>query len=174
MALQARVIAVRSAASSSLGNNDADRSRSSRGGSVSDERREQAVGQLKVSVALVFLERPAHPDRTPVLVEVADLGRLKLADARAALVDDEQRQHVVPWQHIGDALDMFGKRWRDMRLAFLRQLDTLVARRVRVDLVVVERLRECVLGFLNRLALGCGRAPGSRWAVQGSNLRPWD
>ena len=48
---------------------------------------------------------------------------------------------------------MLGERRRDVRLAFLRQLDPLVAGDVRVDRVEVERLREHGARLADRLAL---------------------
>ena len=45
-----------------------------------------------------------------------------LAHARAALVDDEEREHVVARQYLRDALDMLGERRRDVRLPLTRQL----------------------------------------------------
>jgi hypothetical protein len=59
-------------------------------------------------------------------------------------------------QRLGDSLDMLGERRRDMCLAFARQLHSLVARRVRNDLVVVEHHREVVARLLDRLALVAG------------------
>jgi hypothetical protein len=39
-----------------------------------------------VPIAVVLFDRPPDADRSPLLVEVADLGRLKLAHAGARLV----------------------------------------------------------------------------------------
>src|SRR4029450_9102580 len=80
------------------------------------------------SPGLVVLDRPADADRPAVLVEIADLGRLQLADARPTLVDDQQRPDVVLRHRLGDPLDVFDERRRDVRLALLRPLDPLVAR----------------------------------------------
>jgi hypothetical protein len=46
----------------------------------------------------------------------------EFAHARPALVDDEEREHVVARQYLRDALDMLGDRRRDVRPPLTRQL----------------------------------------------------
>ena len=50
------------------------------------------VRQLQIAIALVLLGVGADADRPPLLVEVANDGRLKLRNTWLALVQDEKRQ----------------------------------------------------------------------------------
>ena len=56
------------------------------------ERSEEIVRQLQIAIALVLLGVGADADRPPLLVEVANDGRLKLRNTWPALVQDEKRQ----------------------------------------------------------------------------------
>ena len=73
-----------------------------------------------MSIAIVLLECPAHPDRPTVLVKVTDLAGLELRDARATLVDNEQWENVFAGDRIRDAFDVLSQRRWDVRLALLR------------------------------------------------------
>jgi hypothetical protein len=81
-----------------------------------------------VAIALVLLHGPADADRPTVFVQVADLCRLKLAHSRSALVDDEERDDVMAREDLGDTLDVFGQRRRDVRLPLAGELGALVPR----------------------------------------------
>ena len=127
------------------------------------ERSEEIVRQVQIAIALVLLGVGSDANRQALLVEVADDGRLKLGDARPALVEDEKRQDVARSDEPQHALDVLGRRRWQMRLPFARELDTLVAGDVRRDAVEVERLRERCSRLPERLALvACGRERGDQ------------
>jgi hypothetical protein len=52
-----------------------------------DDGRKKVIRQVEVAIALVFLDGPAHPDCSTVLIEVTDLGCFQLTDAAAALIE---------------------------------------------------------------------------------------
>lgn len=118
-----------------------------------DDRLEEVSWQFEVSITVVLLERPAHPDRASVFVEVSDLACLEFGDARAALIDDEQGENVFSRDGVRDALDMLRERRRYVSLALPRKLHPLVASWVRVDAIVVETLRQCCARLPHGLAL---------------------
>jgi hypothetical protein len=66
-----------------------------------------------------------------------------------------------------------GERRRNVRLAFLRQLHTLIAHRVRFDLVVVECLREHGARLTDRLAPVRRQRLASSWGLDKGEIALW-
>jgi hypothetical protein len=59
---------------------------------------------------------------------------------------------VLRRQHGGDRLEVPGERHDQISLALMRELDALIAERVRVDAVLVVEHREGLLALLERAA----------------------
>jgi hypothetical protein len=88
-----------------------------------------------------------------VLVEVTDPRLFERAEPEARPVDHQVAEKVVGRESPRDSFDVRGERDDDVARAFVRELDALVAERVRVDRVMVEDHRERFLRLLQRAPL---------------------
>jgi hypothetical protein len=137
-----------------------------------EDRSEQRVGHRDPARSSRFRDGLRDPPAGAGLVDVSPRELLEFADAHPGRVEDKNRQPVLRRNEPMDGEDMLGRRRVDLVPQLVRQLDGLVADRVRDDSREVEHHRERDERLADRLArkLSLGQLPGELGDVGGSDL----